>query len=131
MRGPVAGWHLFVDAHVLSHKSHLLNDKGYVEQFFLDLADILGMDILDGPRITKVPYSKNNLDNDHDDGGLSGLCLISTSHISIHTWPLRDKFSLDAYSCKSFDCEKALDFIKERLHVESIGYQWHIRNWPS
>jgi len=130
MRGSIAGWHLFVDAEVIHDNLELLNDCNHINQFFIDLVDLLDMEILDGPRITQVPYVEKNLENDHDDGGVSGVCLITTSHLSIHTWPLRRKFSLDAYSCKEFDCQKTLDFIKDRFGVDKISYQWHTRSWP-
>lgn len=130
MRGAVAGWHLFIDATVSNDCSELLNDCDHINDFFIDLVKILNMEILDGPRLTQVPYAEENLYNDHDDGGVSGVCLITTSHLSIHTWPLRNKFSLDAYSCKEFDCEKALDFIKDRFGVEKLSHQWHTRFWP-
>ncbi len=40
-----------------------------------------------------------------DEGGLSCLALISTSHISLHLWPHREVFMLDVVSCREFDAE--------------------------
>ena len=38
-----------------------------------------------------------------DEGGVTGVCVLSTSHCAIHTWPLRPFFVMDIYSCRDFD----------------------------
>jgi hypothetical protein len=38
-----------------------------------------------------------------DEGGVTGVCVLSTSHCSIHTWPLRPFFVMDVYSCRDFE----------------------------
>jgi S-adenosylmethionine decarboxylase len=38
-----------------------------------------------------------------DEGGVTGVCVLSTSHCTIHTWPLRPFFVMDVYSCRDFD----------------------------
>ena len=42
---------------------------------------------------------------------MTGVCVLSTSHCTIHTWPLRPFFVMDVYSCRDFepaDVEKHL-----------------------
>jgi len=48
-----------------------------------------------------------------DDYGVTGVVVIAESHISIHTYPHDKTFFLDVFSCKPFDTEKALAFIRE------------------
>ena len=38
-----------------------------------------------------------------DEGGVTGVCVLSTSHCTIHTWPLRPFFVMDVYSCRDFE----------------------------
>jgi S-adenosylmethionine decarboxylase len=52
-----------------------------------------------------------------DEGGITSIQVISTSHLSLHAWPLQNFFSLDAFSCKDFDAELALSIIRETLAV--------------
>ncbi len=37
------------------------------------------------------------------DWGISGVALIETSHVSLHTWRATGLFSFDLFSCKPFD----------------------------
>ena len=52
-----------------------------------------------------------------DEGGITSIQVISTSHLSLHAWPLQSFFSLDSFSCKDFDAEVALDIIREEMGV--------------
>ncbi len=45
-----------------------------------------------------------------DDWGVSGVVLIAESHISIHTFPDKGFVTLDIFSCRDFDVEKAIEY---------------------
>lgn len=45
-----------------------------------------------------------------DDWGVSGVVLIAESHISIHTFPDKGFVTLDIFSCKDFDVDKAIEY---------------------
>ena len=55
-----------------------------------------------------------------EDWGVSGFVIIAESHISIHTFPEKKYFSIDIFSCKEFDIEKALNIIKEHFETEDL-----------
>jgi len=55
-----------------------------------------------------------------EDWGVSGFVIIAESHISIHTFPEKRYFSIDIFSCKEFDIEKALNIIKEYFETEDL-----------
>jgi len=55
-----------------------------------------------------------------EDWGVSGFVIIAESHISIHTFPEKKYFSIDIFSCKEFDIEKALNIIKEYFETEDL-----------
>lgn len=47
--------------------------------------------------------------------GISSFCLITTSHISLHSWEALEPnlVQLDVYSCKEFDTEIVLNKLRE------------------
>lgn len=88
------GEHLTIDGY--GGNSELLNDKDLVTRSLSELPNILGMHILLAPQIVFAPS------NDHKDpGGWSGFVIIAESHISIHTFPLREFVSIDVYTCQN------------------------------
>ncbi len=129
MKNPIySGWHLTIDAFV--RNPNLLADAEHLKSMMRELVDVLKMEILVEPNVVEVALNETNLKNDSDDGGITGFCVITTSHISIHTWPLRKRFSMDVFSCKSFDCEEAMAFIREKLDIEQESIIWLERTWP-
>ena len=52
-----------------------------------------------------------------EDWGISGFVLIAESHISIHTFPEKNYLSLDIFSCKEFDSEKAISYVNSLFGV--------------
>lgn len=59
------------------------------------------------------------------DWGISGFVMIYESHISCHTWPEKGYISMDVYSCKDFNEQQLLDFLKKfwrpkRVEVQTI-----------
>jgi len=80
-------------------------DTGFMGLWFQDLVSDLGMKILSGPHIEYVDVSGNK--------GLTGVCIIETSHIAMHVW---DEVSpglmqFDVYTCGKMD----LQVIKDAL----------------
>jgi S-adenosylmethionine/arginine decarboxylase-like enzyme len=130
MRGVNAGYHLIMDAVVVPSMADKLNDPVFLDSFFRDLIPVLKMEILEEPRFKVVPFIPGNLESDSDEGGVTGTCLITTSHVSIHTWPLRRKFSMDVFSCKEFSRQEAEEFICKSLGVSQKWVHWVERNWP-
>ncbi|TSA10964.1 MAG: adenosylmethionine decarboxylase [Deltaproteobacteria bacterium] len=55
-----------------------------------------------------------------EDWGISGFVLIAESHISIHTFPEKRYLSLDIFSCKEFDGQKAIEDVKRLFSLEKI-----------
>ncbi len=123
-----SGWHLMLDA--------IVRDPGWISsadkigEFLTGLIPRLGMELLDGPRITEVDLDPSMVQSDLDDGGITGYCLITTSHLSIHTWPLRNRFCLDVFSCRRFDPQIVIDYAREEFGVVSESAHWIERRWP-
>ena len=50
-----------------------------------------------------------------DPQGVTVICLLSESHISIHTWPEEGKAAVDVYTCGDCDPKVGCDMIIEQL----------------
>ncbi len=91
-----------------------LNDMKIVFDFLLNLPKIIGMQRLTMPYV--LSYDGADKPNDY---GVTGVVIIATSHISIHTYPHDRTFFLDIFSCKGFDQEKALAYIRKTFGAKS------------
>jgi S-adenosylmethionine decarboxylase len=115
-----AGRHLILDGYV-KDSSVFTTEK--LSALFQNLADALGMKILQGPTFLEVPLDESKLKSDVflDEGGLTGSCIISTSHMALHAWPIRKYLSLDVFSCKDFDVGRAMTVIHDHLVLGQIN----------
>jgi len=116
-----AGTHLIVDAFVRDNS--VFTEKNFARLFEI-LADALHMQIILGPEFVSVPTNPDTFkrvqetNTFEDSGGTTAFCVVSTSHMSIHCWPLENFFSLDVFSCKKYDADKALKIIRDVLGVD-------------
>lgn len=103
------GPHLIVDGYDCTVPG--LGDVGHVYRF-LDVAPSeIGMTKIMPPYV--FHYNGGKIKEDH---GVSGFVLIAESHISIHTYPVKKYLSVDIFSCKDFDHDRAI-----RLIVDFFG----------
>ena len=98
--------HLLVNA---TFKETPFLDIGFTQSWLSKIVDLIGMEILHEPIAVKC--------NEKDNEGISAFCLITTSHLSLHSWEKRtpNLLQLDVYSCKDFDqtiIEEELDIFK-------------------
>jgi S-adenosylmethionine/arginine decarboxylase-like enzyme len=116
-----AGLHLIVDGYV---EDPSVFTRETIEALLAQIVSALDMKALDLPHVYEVPVDPEVLrrvqetGKFEDEGGITAVCVISTSHLSIHCWPLQRFFSLDAFSCKNFNADLAYSIIREMLRVE-------------
>jgi S-adenosylmethionine decarboxylase len=93
-----------------------LNDLEVVRAFLGELVATLGMRAihawagsvpLELARMGREPYQ--------DEGGVTGIVVLTTSHIAAHTWPLQGRMVLDVYSCRDFDALLVLKLAQQRF----------------
>lgn len=112
-----------------------MGDAKTVESMLVDLIDVLGMRMLDKAHMYEVEteIAKLGVEPFEDEGGVTGICVLSTSHCSIHTWPLRPFFVMDVYSCRDFNPADIERFLVTRLGAydlqvtdvsESLNYKF-------
>jgi S-adenosylmethionine decarboxylase len=122
MANEIDGLHLIVDGLVESPKSVFTQEN--LKRLLLQLVDDLKMQLIFGPLFHEVEIEESKLTGDvfQDEGGVSGFCMIGTSHISIHVWPLRQHFSMDVFSCKQFDSLQARMTIEKFLDPQHATF---------
>lgn len=115
-----AGVHMIIDGYVHDPKTFT---RDAIEAMFSKVISALEMKALGKPQVYEVPVDPIVLERVkktgkfEDEGGITAVVVISTSHLSIHCWPLQKFFSMDTFSCKSFDSDLAYSIVKETLGV--------------
>ena len=106
------GPHLIIDGTRCNTRK--LADRILVEQTLNDYPSAIGMTKIGGPYMFEYQAP------DPAYSGVSGLVVIAESHIAIHTFPELDYFTMDIFSCKNFDHEKAIAYIKDAFDVQEM-----------
>ncbi|MHA1607318.1 MAG: adenosylmethionine decarboxylase [Candidatus Freyarchaeota archaeon] len=84
----------------------VLDDLEFLKDTFLTAAEIAGLQILD------VKFHK------FEPMGVSGILLISESHVSIHTWPEDGYAAIDIFTCGDVrKCWEAYQYIISRINA--------------
>jgi S-adenosylmethionine/arginine decarboxylase-like enzyme len=103
-----------------------LRDPTFILRFVKDLIKLVGMRPLGEPTIHVVEEDIKKMGGAlfEDEGGVTGQIVgydtLSTSHLALHTWPLRGEYHLDIYSCREFDQYTVLGFVRDALRSEII-----------
>ncbi|KHE71524.1 adenosylmethionine decarboxylase [Halobacillus sp. BBL2006] len=83
-----------------------LNDMSYIEQVFVDAA------LKAGAEVREVAFHK------FAPHGVSGVVIISESHLTIHSFPEHGYASIDVYTCGDrIDPNVAAEFIVDALEA--------------
>ncbi len=85
-----------------------------ITEILLGLPSEIEMKILLGPMVVRGA---------EENPGWTGFVIIDKSHIAIHTFDEGNRVSIDIFSCKSFDSEMALRYIKERIRLNKYNIQ--------
>ncbi|HKV83776.1 MAG TPA: adenosylmethionine decarboxylase [Ktedonobacterales bacterium] len=106
------GPHLIIDGTRCDTRK--LGDRILVEQILNDYPNAIGMTKIGGPYMFEYQAP------DPAYSGVSGLVVIAESHIAIHTFPELDYFTMDIFSCKNFDHETAIEYIRKAFDVQEM-----------
>jgi len=56
--------------------------------------------------------------------GVTAICLLSESHISIHTWPEKGEAAVDVFTCGKSNPRIACDIIIEQLYAKTYEIEF-------
>lgn len=106
------GPHLTLDLYGCN-KEKISNLK-YIYDMLDELPGFIDMKKISPPNVIFYGGSEGTFDK----GGISGFVLISTSHITIHTFTEQEHAFVDIFSCKNFDVEKAEKYLLEKFDAK-------------
>ncbi|ASV68752.1 adenosylmethionine decarboxylase [Cytobacillus sp. FSL W7-1323] len=84
-----------------------LNDMSFIEQTFVAAA------LKSGAEVREVAFHK------FAPQGVSGVVIISESHLTIHSFPEHGYASIDVYTCGDLNPHIAADYIAEALGADT------------
>lgn len=106
------GTHLLIDF----WGAHNLGSEALVKKALRQAAEACGATVLD-----------IRLHHFGEGAGVTGVAILSESHISIHTWPETGYVALDIFLCGKCDPHKALPVLKEAFLPEKVRVSEHRR----
>jgi S-adenosylmethionine decarboxylase len=93
-----------------------LNEPAVVEQALRDIVDATKVTLLD---LRVYPFSPI---------GVTGVAIVSESHIMIHTWPEHNYAAVDVFTCgEERDLDGAIEAIREHFTPERIQMMHIVR----
>lgn len=110
----------------MEHKHLLVNatfeqtpftNTDFTNKWLLKIVKLIDMEVLHEPVSVRCDEKNNE--------GVSGFCLITTSHLSLHSWEKKtpNLLQLDVYSCKDFD-PHLIEYEIEKFHPISLGLKF-------
>ena len=100
-----AGHHLLIDVFGGSR----LDDLKHIETTLKRCIEVAGATLL---HIHLHHFTPN--------GGVSGVAVLSESHISIHSWPEADYAALDVFMCGDAKPELCVDILREAFQAREV-----------
>jgi S-adenosylmethionine decarboxylase len=107
-----AGQHLIIDL----FGARRLDDLKYIESTLKRCVEVAGATLL---HIHLHHFTPN--------GGVSGVAVLSESHISIHSWPEADYAALDVFMCGETKPHLCVDVLREAFGARKVVVKEHKR----
>ena len=107
------GWHLILDCYGANPQK--LHDIERIFRFLDTLPAKIDMQKIGPPQIACF--------DDAGIKGITGIVMIVTSHISMHTYSNRSCFFMDVFSCKEFDAHFLIKYVEEFFEVTKMETQ--------
>ncbi len=100
-----AGMHVIVDLYGATK----LDDINFIEEVMIQCVEKCGANLL---HIHLHHFTPNN--------GVTGVAVLSESHISVHTWPERGFAAFDIFMCGESTPERAIEMLETAFRPERI-----------
>ena len=107
-----AGTHLLVDL----FGARRLDDIEHIQSTLERCVEVAGATLL---HIHLHHFTPN--------GGVSGVAVLSESHISIHSWPEADYAALDVFMCGEAQPQKCIEVLREAFSARDVVVKTHHR----
>ena len=113
-------YHIVFDA--IGCDAKMIADEKFVFRLLMEIPKLVGMKILAGPNIIR-DYNPHNL-------GITGIAIISFSHISIHTFSDTKEVFIDVFSCRPFDYERVKRYLYKTLKISPKNVETLVVKYP-
>lgn len=107
------GKHLIIDAYGCSQKATF--DVEIIKKMLLDVTKMIELKPLSDTLIYEVDESMI----EKSETGVTGGIIFMESHFTFHSFPYKNYFSADIYSCKDFNHEKVVAYIRNLFEVNT------------
>jgi S-adenosylmethionine decarboxylase len=77
------------------------------------------IDLLENAAVASGATVVQTISKKFEPQGVTVLCLLSESHISIHTWPEEGKAAVDVYTCGDCNPKIGCDMIIHQLYAQT------------
>lgn len=113
------GYHLILDA--FSSDAAKLNDGTVISNCLEQIILLAGMKKIGGP------YTNKYTDCPTKESGITSLVMLAESDAAIHTYPYKNYLAFSLFSCKAFDTDKIIRYLKDELSLTKIAKRTLIR----
>jgi S-adenosylmethionine decarboxylase len=107
-----AGTHLIIDLEGASR----LDDLEHMEKAMRRAVEV-----------SKATLLHIHLHHFTPNGGVSGVAVLSESHISVHTWPEADYAAFDVFMCGEAEPHNAIEVLREAFSPSNVRVEEHRR----
>lgn len=95
----------------------IIENESFVNDFLINLSKEMKMTIINGPHISSATGKAIPL---HD--GYEGSLVWAESGANTYIWTKFNFCTIDIYSCKEFDTNKAIEFVKKSFGITDFSY---------
>lgn len=115
--------HLIIDG--VAQNGLLLKDTKALSEWLVGMAKYLNMAVMKKPTVVEVVGFG-------PDAGITGIVVISESHMAIHTWPEKKdcNVNIDIFSCRQFNWKDVLAKVTKDWRIGTDDYKIRVISRP-
>lgn len=106
------GNHLIMDC--FNCDSDILANKKEISKILAELPEIIDMRKISRPLVLYHKAKRKS------ESGITGTIILAESNITIHTYPGKKFVSIDVYSCKEFNIDSTLQYLRKKFKFKKL-----------
>lgn len=96
---------------------HMILDMYDVEQ--LDQLEWIEKGLINAAKIANATIIHSHMHHFGPEQGVSGVVVLSESHISVHSWPEKKYIAVDVFMCGNTKPQQAIDYLIDYFNAGS------------